>query len=206
MSAGFFCGKIESPAGSYDRVKTSLSFHDIASTIKVRWSIGRLNYIIKPGIYGVGNPDQESDVFVSANYKLSFDHLRKSLDGLNAWILVIDTKSINVWCAAGKGTFGTKELVQRIGKHGLDKLVNHKKLILPQLGAVGVSAHEVKEQTGFRVIYGPVRAEDIGNFIKSGYKTTPEMRRVKFPLWDRIKLIPVEITYGKYYPMRLISM
>jgi len=66
----------------------------------------RMSYAISPGLYAVGNPTKESDVFVSANYKLSFDVLRRELKGFNAWILVLDTKGINVWCAAGKGTFG----------------------------------------------------------------------------------------------------
>ena len=64
----------------------------------------------------------DSDVFVTANYKLSFDNVRKNLSGINAWILILDTKGINVWCAAGKGTFGTKELVNRIGRFRLKKL------------------------------------------------------------------------------------
>jgi hypothetical protein len=66
------------------------------------------------------------------------------------------------------------------------------------LGAPGISAHEIKEKSGFRVIFGPVRAEDIKAFVASGNKATPEMRKVDFPIWERMKLIPVEITYGKY--------
>lgn len=167
--------------------------------MKVRWSIGRNSFRVEPGIYRVGKPDNSSDVFVTSNYKLSFDTLRKNLKSIDAWILVLDTKGINVWCAAGKGTFGTKELVKRIKTHDLEKIVNHRKVIVPQLGAVGIAAHEVKNSTGFRVVYGPVRAEDIKDFVSSGYRATPEMRRVNFPFMERVKLIPVELAYGKYY-------
>ena len=111
--------------------------------VMVRWGINRDNYRVNPGLYAVGTPGQESDVFVTANYKLSFDALRKNLAGVNGWILVLDTKGVNVWCAAGKGTFGTKELVNRIKLVLLEKVVNHKRLILPQLGATGVAAHNV---------------------------------------------------------------
>jgi acetyl-CoA decarbonylase/synthase complex subunit gamma len=136
---------------------------------------------------------------VTANYKLSFDALRKNLMGENGWILVLDTKGVNVWCAAGKGTFGTKELVNRIRIVSLEKVVNHKRLILPQLGATGVAAHKVKEETGFNVHYGPVRASDIKKFIKDGYRADKEMRRVTFGFKDRIKLIPNDFMYGKFY-------
>jgi len=118
---------------------------------------------------------------------------------MNAWILVLDTKGINVWCAAGKGTFGTQELAFRIKEHQLEKVVTHKKIIVPQLGATGVSAYKTKEEAGFKVIYGPVKAADIPAFVANGYKATPEMRKINFNLWERTKLVPVELFYAKYY-------
>lgn len=135
-----------------------------------------MNYKVEPGLYSVGNPDKSSPVLVTANYEMSFDSLRKELKGLDAWILVLDTKGINVWCAAGKGTFGTTELLNRIAIVQLDKVVSHRTLILPQLGAPGVSEHEVLKNSGFKVQYGPVRAKDIKEYIHSGLKATAEMR------------------------------
>ena len=171
---------------------TTLSLKDILGAWKVRWGFGRADYKIEPGLYTIGNPDDNSPVLVSANYKLTFDTLRKNISGLDCRILILDTKGINVWCAAGKGTFGTDELVNRIKTTDLSGIVAHKKLILPQLGAPGVSAHEVAKLTGFSVIYGPVRASDIKTFIASGCQTTREMRSVNFTTWDRLVLTPVE--------------
>ncbi|MCF7956342.1 MAG: acetyl-CoA synthase subunit gamma [Phycisphaerae bacterium] len=172
---------------------TELNWRDRFGSWRCRWGVGRMRYLVLPGIYAVGEPGEDSPVFVSANYKMSFDRLRMELKGVDCWIMVIDTKGINVWCAAGKGTFGTDEIVRCVGEFGLAKVVSHKKLIVPQLGAPGVSAHKVKEQTGFKVVYGPVRARDIGAFMQSGMKATDEMRRVRFPLWDRMVLVPMEL-------------
>jgi hypothetical protein len=180
------------------KVETKLTWSDYYGTVKVRWGIGRDNYRVTPGMYKVGKPDNASDVFVSANYKLSFDALRQSLASLNAWILVIDTKGVNVWCAAGKGIFGTDNVVRSIKSSYLNDIVKHRRIILPQFSAVGVAAHLVKGQTGFKVIYGPVRAKDIKAFVQAGYKATAEMRKVTFTLFDRAKLIPVDLMYGKY--------
>ena len=201
MKNQFITGSMDTAAGKINQVSTVWSRADVLSTIKVRWSIGRMNYRVKQGLYAVGNPTSKSNIFVTANFKLSFDHLRRALQDMDAWVLVLDTKGINVWCAAGKGTFGTKELVYRIRAHELEKIVEHRTIIVPQLGAVGVSAHEVKSKTGFRVIYGPVRAEDIKDFVALNLKASPEMRKVNFTMWDRAKLIPVELAYGKYYLM-----
>ena len=197
MKSNYIAGHIETPVGIIEQVSTVWSNRDIWSTIKVRWSIGRMDYMVAPGLYAVGMPDSHSEVYVSCNFKLSFDHLRRAMHGINGWILVLDTKGVNVWCAAGKGTFGTKELIFRITEHDLTHVVSHKRLIVPQLGATGVSAYKVKEETGFKVLYGPVRAKDIPPFITFGYKATPEMRKVKFNLWERMKLIPVELVYGR---------
>jgi hypothetical protein len=196
----FFTGhKIQVSGISTPLISTELRFSDFLGAVMVRWGINRNRYRVEPGLYATGTPDHDSDVFVTANYKLSFDTLRKNLSGVNGWILVLDTMGINVWCAAGKGTFGTQELVRRIRQVSLDKIVSHRRLILPQLGATGVAAHLVREETGFNVHYGPVRASDIKNFIGNGYRASREMRKVTFGLADRVKLIPNDFIYGKYY-------
>jgi hypothetical protein len=168
-----------------------------------------MNYKVEPGLYAVGSPDGNSPVLVSANYTLTFDALRKNLSGLDCWLLILDTKGINVWCAAGKGTFGTDELINRIEAAGLSEIVTHKKLILPQLGAPGVSAHEVTRRTGFSVTYGPVRASDIAAFITAGCeatKATKEMREVKFTMWDRLVLTPMEFVQVIKVSLRLFGV
>jgi len=174
-------------------VTTSLETSDILGAWKVRWGIGRMDYSIEPGLYAIGKPDNNSPVLVSANYKLTFDTLRKNLAGLDCWLLILDTKGVNVWCAAGEGTFGTDELISRIESSELSKYVTHKELILPQLGATGVSAHEVKQRSGYNVAYGPVRASDIKEYLYAGCNATKEMRLVKFTFRDRLVLTPMEI-------------
>lgn len=160
-----------------------------------RWGVNRMGHTVEPGLYRLGNPTPDSDVFVSANYTLSFDASRSALAGRDAFILVLDTKGINVWCAAGRGTFGTEELVRRIGLTGLVGIVRHRRIILPQLSAPGVSWPDVVRRSGFLVEYGPVRARDLPGYL-ANRKATPAMRRVEFPLIDRVVLIPVELVHA----------
>jgi len=194
-------GVIPTEVGEVPRVRTALNYRDRIGTIKARWGVGRMSYRVAPGLYGVGDPGPDSPVLVSANYKLSFDRLRSVLSGRDAWILVLDTKGINVWCAAGKGTFGTDEIVRRVQMSGLERIVSHRKLVVPQLGATGVSAHVVRNRCGFRVVYGPVRAADLPAFLDAGMKAQPEMRRVRFNFVDRLVLIPVELVMGGKYAL-----
>jgi len=184
---------IDTPAGKIPRVFARLAFRDVWGSWKCRWSIGRMDYRVGPGLYCVGAPDEKSPVLVTANYKMTFDRLRKELEGLDAWILVLDTDGVNVWCAAGKGTFGTEELVHRIGDVELGKVVSHRSLIVPQLGATGVAAHEVLKRSGFRVVFGPVRASDLKAFLSAGMVATEAMRTVTFSVFDRLALTPMEV-------------
>ncbi len=175
------------------QVLSCLTWRDHAGTLRVRSNIGRFRYIVDPGLYALGTPDETSPVLITANYKLSFDILRSSLPERHAWILVLDTRGINVWCAAGKGTFSTEELVWRIAESGLTNVVSHKKIILPQLSAPGIAAHLVKKRSGFTVHYGPVHAKDLPAYLDGGLKATPAMRRMTFSLRERALLIPVEL-------------
>jgi hypothetical protein len=157
-----------------------------------RMSWRRGEHHVSPGLYSIGHPGPDSPVLVSSNYTLSFDALRGALTGVDAYILVINTFGINVWCAAGKRTFGTEEIVERIETSELARVVRHRTIILPQLGAPGVAAHKVKKESGFKVEYGPVRAKDLPEYLKT-HKTTPAMRLVRFGFFDRLVLTPVEI-------------
>jgi hypothetical protein len=189
----FVVGSVKTEIGPVPQISSSLTWKDRWGAIKARWGVDRMHYAVEPGLYALGNPDTESPVLVSANYTLSFDRLRETLTGRNVWILVLDTEGINVWCAAGKGTFGTAELVRRIIMSSLTTIVHHRNIILPQLAGPGVAAHMVKKHSGFNVHYGPIRARDLEAYLEAGLTATPEMRLKTFNLRERIVLIPVEL-------------
>ena len=189
----FVIGLIQTSVGPVPQVSSSLAWADHLGTFKARWGIGRMRYTIEPGLYALGKPGEQSPVLVTANYKMSFDKLREALPGRNMWILVLDTRGINVWCASGKGSFGTMELVGRIKSSGLNRVVSHRELILPQLSGPGVAAHHVTKLSGFKVIYGPIRARDLPTFLEGGFKATAEMRLKTFTTSERMALVPMEL-------------
>ncbi len=165
---------------------------DWIGTVKVRCGIGRDHYRSEPGLYRIGEPTPESPVLVTGNYKLTVDVVRRDLAGENVWLLVVDTRGVNVWCAAGKKTFSTTEVAKRVITSGLVDYVSHETLVLPQLAATGVAAHEVRKLCGYRVVFGPIRSADIPAYLRAGMKATPEMREVTFTFRERIELAPVE--------------
>lgn len=193
MNQPFVIGSVQTPVGDVPKISPVLNGSDRWGSIKARWGVGRMQYTVDPGLYALGEPNDRSPVLVTANYKMSFDRLRETLPDRCAWILVLDTKGINVWCAAGKGTFGTDELVRRVEFSGLTRIVSHRNLILPQLSGPGIAGYKVNKRIGFKVIFGPVRATDLPAFLNADLKATPEMRRKTFTTRERLVLIPVEL-------------
>ena len=184
----------ETPVGAIPRIMTGLRVPDFVGTVRARLGIARDRYRVAPGLYSVGKPGAESPVLVTANYKLTFDSLRRELAAIDAWILVLDTRGVNVWCAAGKKTFSTEEVIRQVHQVALERLVSHRELILPQLGAPGVSSQAVKKGCGFNVIWGPIRARDLQTFLTNGRKAGAIMRQVTFTIGERTVLIPVELS------------
>jgi hypothetical protein len=192
----FIDGYVSGAHGRVARLKTTLDSKDRLGTIKVRLGFGRDNYMVPPGLYAVGNPNKSSPILATANYKLTVDMLRCNVQGLDIWLMVIDTKGINVWCAAEKGTFSTYEVIKKIKELKLKDLVNHRTIILPQLCAPGVAAYQVLKNSGFKAIFGPIKAEDIKEFMSSGMKATEEMRTISFDASSRLLLTPIEVVHS----------
>ena len=189
-------GFVETAVVSVPRVYTRLNGRDYLGSARARMGIARNQYKVNPGLYCVGNPSSASPVLVTANYKLSFDSLRKELAAIDAWILVVDTRGINVWCAAGKKTFSAEEIALQVERAQLAEIVSHNELILPQFSAPGVSAHTLKKKCGFKGVFGPIRAEDIPHYLQNGRKVDESMRKVTFTFLERAILIPVELALG----------
>jgi hypothetical protein len=185
---------VPSSIGPIPKIKTRLNGRDRLGNLGVRLGFRRNNYKVAPGLYAIGHPDPESSVLVTANYKLSFDTLRREMAGLNAWLVVLDTRGINVWCAAGKKNFSSEEVINQIKLSRLTQVVSHRKIILPQLSATGVSALQVKRGCGFEVLWGPIKARDIKAFLDANNRADKGMRLVTFTFWERLVLTPVELT------------
>lgn len=160
---------------------------------------------VRPGLYRVGNPGQDSPVLVTGNFDLTVRRLVKAVDGrVDAWLLVVDSAGINVWCGAGAGYLTAEKVVTALRSSALAQVVGHRRLILPQLCANGVDGHQIQKATGWGVTWGPVRAADIPAYLAAGARKTDAMRRVRFPLLDRLEMCTV--TLGFYGLLILLPL
>jgi ubiquinone/menaquinone biosynthesis C-methylase UbiE len=161
-----------------------------------------LNRFIPPypkvaiGLYRVGNPDRKSPVLVTGNYELTVRRLVRELDGqVDCWLVVANSRGINVWCAAGGRHFTAEEVISAIKTSGVEEVVDHHAMILPQLCANGVDGWRIRQETGWGVHWGPVCARDLPAYLAAERKKTDAMRWVTFPLRDRLEMTVISTVF-----------
>ncbi len=183
---------------SYSRLRHHVSFKTIWMDA---WSLV-LNRFIPPypkfttGLYRVGNPHRNSPVLVTGNYELTVRRLVRSLDGrVDCWLVVANSRGINVWCAAGGGYFTAEDVIAALKTSGVMDVVDHHALVLPQLCANGIDGWKIRHETHWGVHWGPIRAEDIPAYLAAGRKKTAEMRHVQFKLKSRLEMTTVMVTF-----------
>jgi len=142
----------------------------------------------KPSLIKIGNPNQNSPVFLTCNFHLTVERVKRALRGTDCYLLIANSKGINVWCAATGGHFTNHNVVSILKTSGIEKLVSHRKVTLPQLAASGIEAKTIKNKAGWEIIWGPVYAKDIPLFINNNFQKTLPMREVEFPLLQRIEM------------------
>jgi NAD-dependent dihydropyrimidine dehydrogenase PreA subunit len=169
----------------------------------------------RAGLIRIGNPKKDSPVFLTCNYHLTVQRVKRALKGMDAHLLVANSRGINVWCAAAGGHLSNHDVISVLKTSGIEEIVEHRKVILPQLAATGVEVKIIKEKTGWMVIWGPVYAKDIPFFMKNKMIIDKEKREVKFPLIQRLEMaIPwaflisllAGIIGGIFFPRILIPL
>jgi NAD-dependent dihydropyrimidine dehydrogenase PreA subunit len=143
---------------------------------------------VKTGLIRIGQPDKQSPVFLTGNYHLTVLRVKRALKGQNAYLLVANSRGINVWCASAGGHLTHHDVISILELSGIEKLVDHRKVILPQLSACGIEAKIVHQKTGWRTAWGPVLAEDIPAYLKNNRIKTHGMRSVKFSSRNRLEM------------------
>ena len=142
----------------------------------------------KTGLVEIGRPGRESPVLVTGNYRLTVERLRRALTDVDAYLLVANSRGINVWCAATGGLLTNHDVLSILKTSGIEDRVDHRQVMLPQLAATGVEGRELEEKSGWKVVWGPVYADDVPTFLGSQWEKSTEMRQVRFPWTQRLEM------------------
>lgn len=154
----------------------------------------------RTGLVPVGNPGPDSPVLLTCNFDLTVRRVKRALQGIDCWLLVANSRGVNVWCAATGGLLSNHDVISVLRTSGIEKKVNHRHVILPQLAATGVEGKAIRQQTHWRVIWGPVEAADIPAFLAASQTKTAAMRQVTFSWRRRLEMA---VAWG--FPISLVT-
>ncbi len=149
-----------------------------------RW----IGFPIEPDVIKIGNPTKESPVLLTCNFILTVKRVLKEIKNLDCYLLVAPSNGINVWCGACGDDFHTDQVISIIKTSGINELVSHRTLILPQLSASGLDPILIKKKVGWNVKFGPVYAKDIPEYINNNFQKTEKQRIIRFPIKKRAEM------------------
>ncbi|KKL71107.1 hypothetical protein LCGC14_2098220 [marine sediment metagenome] len=180
-----------SPGYYFPKPRKFTGFGSQMSIYRILFTGQTTHIPIEPGIYKSGQPDENSPIIVTANYLFTYIKVMRDIKGIDAWVLCVDSKGINVWCAARGNNFGNRQVIEAVEATGIATLTNKKTLILPQLSAGGVAGPLISKEAPdfpFRILFGPVWAKQLPQFLKERPARKPDkMKLAKFTPFHRLR-------------------
>jgi acetyl-CoA decarbonylase/synthase complex subunit gamma len=126
---------------------------------------------VEPKIYPVGDPKENSAVFVTTNFSLTYFIVSGEIEnsGISAWLVVPECEGMSVLTAWAAGKFSGATIAKFVKESGLDKYVTTRDIIIP--GYVAQISGELEENLpGWKAIVGPQESADIESFVKAKLK------------------------------------
>ncbi len=126
---------------------------------------------MEPGVYKIGEPDENSYVFCTTNFSLTYFLVSGEIEncGLNAWLVIPECEGLSVLTAWAAGKFGGDMIGKFVLAQGLNETQKNKTLIIP--GYVAQIKGDIEEALpGWNIMVGAQEASDIESFVNSSLK------------------------------------
>ncbi|MHA1264698.1 MAG: acetyl-CoA decarbonylase/synthase complex subunit gamma [Candidatus Helarchaeota archaeon] len=130
------------------------------------YSDPRINPSVDAKLYEIGTPDENSPVFITTNYTMTYFAVKDDIESLNinAYLLLVDSEGICVESAVAGGQTKAEHIAEAIKESGLADKVKHRVVIIPGLAAR--LSGELEGLVNWKVLVGPRDSGDIGSFLK----------------------------------------
>jgi len=130
------------------------------------YSDPRVHPSVDAKLYEIGSPKDDSPVFVTTNYTMTYFTVKDDLEGLklNAWLLLVNSEGICVESAVAGGQVKASHIVDAIKESGVENKVRHRIIIIPGLAAR--LSGELEQAANWKVLVGPRDSSGIGDFMK----------------------------------------
>lgn len=122
---------------------------------------------VESKIYEFNNPDENSLIFMTTNFALTFFAVANELEGLNvpSYLIVTPADGMSVLTAWSAEKFTAKMVANTLKKWNFANRVKNRKIIIP--GLLAHMKEELEEEIkDFEIVVGTVEAYAISDFVK----------------------------------------
>jgi acetyl-CoA decarbonylase/synthase complex subunit gamma len=120
---------------------------------------------VEPGLKVFGTPDENSPVFFTTNFALTFYTVASDIENskTNAYLIVVDTEGSAVDSGVAGRKLTAEKVADAIKETGVESKVKHRKLIIP--GKASRISGEIEELSGWKVQVGPRDSSEIPKYL-----------------------------------------
>lgn len=122
---------------------------------------------VEPKIYEIGKVGPGSPVIVTTNFSITYFTVSGEIEAskVPAYLICADAEGMSVLTAWAADKFTAEKIADVLKNSGIDKMVDHKKVIIP--GYVAVLSSKLEDVSGWRVIVGPREASGLPAFLRN---------------------------------------
>jgi acetyl-CoA decarbonylase/synthase complex subunit gamma len=120
---------------------------------------------VEPGLKVFGTPDENSPVFFTTNFALTYYTVASDIENskTNAYLIVVDTEGSAVDSGVAGRKLTAEKVADAIKETGVESKVKHRKLIIP--GKASRISGEIEELSGWKVQVGPRDSSEIPKYL-----------------------------------------
>ncbi|RLG71753.1 MAG: acetyl-CoA decarbonylase/synthase complex subunit gamma [Methanobacteriota archaeon] len=121
---------------------------------------------VKPELYPVGSPDENSPLLFTTNFSLTYFTVLADIEKskVPVWLQVVDTEGLSVLTAFAAGKLTPDSVVAALEKTNAKNKVKRNEIIIP--GAVTRMSGKLEEISGMKVVVGPRESSALPKFLK----------------------------------------
>ena len=120
---------------------------------------------VEPGLKVFGTPDENSPVFFTTNFALTYYTVASDLESskMNAYLIVVDTEGSAVDSGVAGRKLTADKVAEALKATGIEGKVKHRKIVIP--GKASRISGEIEELSGWKVQVGPRDSSEIPKYI-----------------------------------------
>lgn len=122
---------------------------------------------VESKLYEIGKVNKDSPVLVTTNFSITYFTVAGEVESskVPTYIVCCDSEGMSVLTAWAAEKFTAEKIDEAIKKMGVERIVSHKRMVIP--GYVSVMSGRLEEVTGWKISVGPREASGIPNYLRN---------------------------------------